>query len=92
MPHLMRTVPRQALVAHMRPMDAAVWQGAPAVLTLPSGVGESGSDMEGPDMACSTLGRQMMLPLRKGGLGLRMQADKVLDAAFVAGTCKQSAT
>ena len=86
MPHLMRTVPRQALAAHMRPVDAAVWQGAPAVLTLPSGVGESGADMKSPDQACNTLGRQMMLPLRKGGLGLRMQSDKVSDVAFVADT------
>ena len=56
------------------------------MLTLPSGVGESGADMEGPDQACSTLGRQMMLPLHKGGLGLRMQSDEGSDAAFVAGT------
>ena len=41
--------------------------------------------MEGPDKACSTLGRQMMLPLRHGGLGLHMQSDEVSDAAFVAG-------
>ena len=30
------------------------------------------------------LGKQMMLPLRLGGLGLHMQSDEVLDAAFVA--------
>ena len=41
--------------------------------------------MEGPDKACSALGRQMMLPLRHGGLGLYMQSDEVSDAAFVAG-------
>ena len=28
------------------------------------GEGEYGADMEGPDKACSMLGRQMMLPLR----------------------------
>ena len=44
-----------------------------------------GADIEGPDKACSTLGRQMMLPLRHGGLGLHMQSDRVSDAAFVAG-------
>ena len=38
-----------------------------------------------PDKACSTLGRQMMLPLRHGGLGLHMQSYEVSDAAFVAG-------
>ena len=55
--HLMRTVPREALATHMRRMDAAVWRAAAAVLDLPPGVGEYGADMEGPDKACSTLGR-----------------------------------
>ena len=41
--------------------------------------------MEGPDKACSTLGRQVMLPLCHGGLGLHMQSDEVSHAAFVAG-------
>ena len=44
------------------------------MLELPPGVGEYGSDMEGPDQACSALGRQMMLPLRHGGLGVHMQS------------------
>ena len=67
--------------------NAAVWRAAAAVLDLPPGVGEYGADMEGPDKACSTLGRQMMLPLRHGGLGLHMhmQSDEVSDAAFVSG-------
>ena len=59
MVHLMRTVPRQALATHMRRTDTAVWRAAAAVLDLPSGVGEYGADMEGPDKACSTLSRQM---------------------------------
>ena len=84
MVHLMRTVSREAL-AHMRRTDAAVWRAPAAVLYLPPGVGEYGADMEGPDKACSTLGRQIMLPLRHGGLGLHIQSDDVLDAAFVAG-------
>ena len=41
----MRTVPREALAAHMRRTDAAVWRGAAAVLDLPPGVGEYGADM-----------------------------------------------
>ena len=69
MVHLMRTVPREALATHMRRTDAAVWRAAAAVLDLPPAVGEYGADMEAPDKACSTLGRQMMLPLRHGGLG-----------------------
>ena len=85
MVHLMRTVPREALAAHMRRTDAAMWRAAAALLDLPPGVGEYGADMEGPDKACSTLGRQMMLPLRHGGLGMHMQSDEVSDAAFVAG-------
>ena len=74
MVQLMRTVPREALAAHMRRTDAAVWRAAAAVLDLPPGVhmGEYGANMEGPDKACSMLGRQMMLPLRHGGLGLHM--------------------
>ena len=55
------------------------------MIYLPPGVGEYGADMEGPDKACSALGRQMMIPLRHGGLGLHMQSDEVSDAAFVAG-------
>ena len=85
MAHHMRTVPREALATHMRRTDAAVWRAAAAVLELPQGVGDHGADMEGPNKACSTLGRQMMLPLRHGGLGLHMQSDEVSDAAFVAG-------
>ena len=42
--HLMRTVPREALAAHMRRTGAAVWRGA-AVLGLPPGVGEDGAQM-----------------------------------------------
>ena len=82
---LMRTLPREALATHLRCTDAALWRAASAVLDLPQGVDEYGSDMEGPHMACSVLGRQMMLPLHDGGLGLHMQPDKVSDAAFVAG-------
>ena len=85
MVHLMRTVPREALATHMRRKDAAVWPGAAAVFDFPAGVGEYGADMEDPDKACSTLGRQMMLPLRHGGLGLHMQSDEVSDTAVVAG-------
>ena len=66
--------------------DAAVWGVPAAVLDLPPGVGEYGNSMEGPDKACSMLGRQMMSLLRHGGLGLRMQSDEVSDAAFVANT------
>ena len=85
MAHLVRTVPWEALAAHMRRTDAAVWRAAVAVLSLPPDVLECGADLEGPDKACSTLGRQMMLPLRHGGLAVHMQLDEVLDAAFVAG-------
>ena len=42
-PHLMRTVPREALATH----------GRSSVLDLPQGVGEYGAAMEGLDMACS---------------------------------------
>ena len=41
--------------------------------------------MEGPDKACSALGKQMMLPLRHG---LHTQSGEVADAAFVAGACQ----
>ena len=85
MAHLMRTVPRAALATHIRLTDAAVWRAAAAVLDLPPGVGEYGDVLEGPDRACSKLGRQMMLPLRHGGLGLPVQSDEVSDTAFVAG-------
>ena len=85
MAHLMRMVPREVLATHMRRTDAAVWRAAAAVLDLPDGVGEYGADVEGPDKACSTLGKQMMLSLRPGGRGLHMQADEVSDATFVAG-------
>ena len=88
MVHLMRTVPHEALAAHMRRTDAAMWRGAAAVPDLPPGVGEYGADMEGPDKACSTLGRHMMLPLHHGGLELRMQSDEASDAAIVAGVGK----
>ena len=84
MVHLMWTVPREPLATHMRRTDAAVWRAAAAVLDLAPGVGEYGADMEGPDKACSTLGGQMMLPLRHEGLRLHMQSDEVSDAAFVA--------
>ena len=40
---------------------------------------QTGSDQH------SMLGRQMMLPLRHGGLGLYMQSDEVSDATSVAG-------
>ena len=43
------------------------------MLDWPPGVGEYVADMEGPDKACGTLGRQMLLALRHGGLGLHMQ-------------------
>ena len=85
MAHLMRTVPREALATHMRRTDAAVWRVAAAVLDLPQGVGEYGADMDGPDMACSALGRRMMLPLRHGGLRLHIQSGEVSDAVFVDG-------
>ena len=55
------------------------------MLDSPQGVGEFDADMEGPDKACSALGRQVTLPLRHGGLGLHMQSDEVSDAAFAAG-------
>ena len=67
MAHLLRTVPREALATYMRRTDAAVWRAAAAVLDLPEGIGQDGADMGGPDKECSTLGRQMMLPLRHGG-------------------------
>ena len=73
----MGAVPREALATHMLRTDAAVWRAAAAVLDLPPGVGKYGADMEGPDNACSTLGRQMLLPLCHGGLGLHMQSDEV---------------
>ena len=82
---LMRTLPREAMATHTRHTDAAVWWAAAAVLDLPPGVGEYGADMEGPDKVCSKLGRQMMLPLRHGWIGLHMPSDEVSDAAFVAG-------
>ena len=41
--------------------------------------------MDGPNKVCSSWGRQMTLPLRHGGFGLRMQSDKFSNAAFVAG-------
>ena len=85
MVHLMMKEPREALATQMRRMDAAVWRAAAAVLDLSQAVGEYGADKESPDKACRTLGRQMILPLLHGGLGLRMQSDKVSDAAFVAG-------
>ena len=85
MVNLTRTVHREALATHMRRTDAAVWRAAAAVLNLPPGVGEYRADMKGPDKACSTLGWQMMLPLRHGGLGLHKQSDEVSDAAIVAG-------
>ena len=83
----MQTVPQEARVTHMYRTDAAVWQAAAAVLDLPPGVGEYGADMEGhhDDKACSGLGRQLMLPLRHGGIGLHMQSDEGSNAAFVAG-------
>ena len=34
-----------------------VWRAAAAALGLTPGVGEYGANMEGPDKACSTLGR-----------------------------------
>ena len=80
MAHAMRTVPRDALATHMLRTDAAVWLAAAAVLNLPEGVGEYGADMEGPDKACSALGRQMMPSLSHAGLGLHMQSDEVSDA------------
>ena len=85
MAHLLRTVPQEALPTHMRRTDAAVWRAAAAVLNLPQGVGEYGAVREGPDKACSMLGRQMMLLLCHGGLGLHTQSDEVSDDAFVAG-------
>ena len=85
MAHLMRTVPRESLATHMHCTDAAVWRAAVAVLDLPPGVGEYGANMEGPDMACSALGRQPALTLRLGGLGLHKQSDQFSDTAFVAG-------
>ena len=85
MAHLMRTVPHQELAQHMRRADAAVWRGVAAVLDLPPGVVEFGTTMEGPDAESIRLGKQMMLPLRHGGLGMRVQSDEVSDAAYVAG-------
>ena len=74
MAHVMRSVPRDsgALVTHMRRTDGAVWRAPAAELDLPPGEGECGASMDGPDKACSILGRQMLFLLRHGGLGLRM--------------------
>ena len=58
------------------------------MLDLPHRLGEYGAGMEGLDISCSALGRQMTLPLRLGGLGKHLQSDEVLDAAFVAGAGK----
>ena len=85
MAHLMRTVPCEALATHLRRTDAAVSRAAAAVPDLPPWVAEYGADMEGPDKACSTLGRQVMLQLRHGGPGLHMQSEEVSDAVFMAG-------
>ena len=74
----------------MRRTDAAVWRAAAAVPDLPPWVAAYGADMEGPDKACSTLGRQMMLQLRHGGLGLHMQSEEV-SCSWLA-LAKQSAT
>ena len=73
----MRTEPREVLATHMCRTNAAVWREAAAVLDLPTGVGESNTSMEGPNKACSTLDRQETLPLRRRGLGLRMQSNVV---------------
>ena len=59
-----------------------MWRTAAAGLDLPPGLGEYGASMDGPDKAWSILVRQMLLPLRHGGLGLRMHSDEVLDAAL----------
>ena len=88
MAHLMRTFPREALATRtvhgMRLLDAAVSWRAAAVLDVPPGVVEYATSMEGPDKVSSMLGRQILFLLRLSGLGLRMQPDEVLDAAFVA--------
>ena len=68
---------------HLLPV--VVWRGAAAVLDWPPGLGEEGTNMQGPDKACSVLSRQMTLALRHGGLGFRMQSYELSDAAFVAG-------
>ena len=57
--HLRRTVPCEALGAHMRGTDAAVWRAAAAVLDWLPGVGEYGADMEGPDKDRRSLGRSV---------------------------------
>ena len=81
------TLPRPATGRLIQGGRVAGWRVAAAVLDLPQGVGEYGADMDGPDMACSALGRHMMLPLRHGGLRLHMQSGGVSDAVFVAGAC-----
>ena len=71
----MRTVPPST---HASRLDAA------AVLDLPPAVS---TVQTWGDKACSTLGRQMMFPLRHGALGLHMESDKLSDTsatAFVA--------
>ena len=73
----MRTVPREALATKMRRTDAAVCRAAAAVFQLASGLSEYGADLEGPAKVCSMLGRQIMLPLRHGGLGLHMQRESL---------------
>ena len=67
--HHMRTVPREALAAHMRRTDAAVlvWRRRLCSTCLMGWV-------------CSTLGRHMTLPLLGGCLGLHMQSNEVPDA------------
>ena len=63
-----------------------MWRAASAAaLDLSPGLGKNGADVESTDKACSTLGRQMMFPLRYGGLGLHMRSDEVSDTALVAG-------
>ena len=77
MAHPMWALPRTALAAHIRRTDAALWQGLAAVVELPPGVGEYVADMKDPERACSTLSKEMTVPLCHGGLGLLIQPDKV---------------
>ena len=63
---------------HMRRTDATVWRGAAAVLDASPGMGEYGTNMEGPDKACTMLSGQMMFTLWADPL----RADDVSASAF----------
>ena len=86
MVHLQRSLPWDQVAPSTRQVEQAVLEAISTIFRLPSAIGP-----EGARVASTTVLQQMVLPLRHGGLGLRMTSSIEADAALLSGAAMAEA-